>query len=107
MKRKITSFAALVLSCLMAAPVLADQLSVTGLGEAVTAPKADTRYMIQGNGQAQQISWLYDNNGTFAATASADAPTGPEAMAYVWTFEITDDGYAAKEFRRHVYRHGL
>lgn len=105
MKRKITSFAALVLSCLMAAPVLADQLSVTGLGEAVTAPKADTRYMIQGNGQAQQISWLYDNNGTFAATASADAPTGPEAMAYVWTFEITDDGYAAKNATTGRYIH--
>ena len=96
MKRKITSFAALVLSCLMAAPVLADQQSVTGLGDVVTAPKDGTYYMIQGNGQAGQITWLYDNNGSLTATASAENPSGPDAMVYVWTFETTDQGTAAK-----------
>ena len=40
MKRRITSFAVLVLSLLMAAPMLADELSLTQIGEVVTAPEA-------------------------------------------------------------------
>ena len=97
MKRKFTSLAALVLSLLMAAPVMADVLSLTGIGSVVTAPKADKYYVIQGNGQAGQISWLYDNSGnTLAADDAAEVPIGPEATKYVWTFEISDDGYAAK-----------
>lgn len=105
MRRKITSLIALTVSCMLAAPALADEQSVTGLGEVVTAPKEDTYYLIQGNGQAGQISWLYDNDGTFAATASTDAPTGPEGMPYVWTFEITDEGYAAKNLVTGRYIH--
>lgn len=97
MKRRITSFAALVLSLLMAVPMLADEQSLTGIGEVVTEPVEGQYYVIQGNAQHDGIvSWLYDNNGTFAATADSEVPTGPEGMQYVWTFEVTDDGYAAK-----------
>ena len=97
MKRKITSFAMLVLSCLFAVPALAEELSLTGIGSVVTAPQVGKYYVIQGNGQAGQISWLYDNNGTtLAADEAAEVPTGPEATKYVWTFEISNDGYAAK-----------
>ena len=115
MKRKITSFAALVLSLLMAAPVLADQQSLIGIklngsGEFVStaAPEEGKYYVIQGNGQAGQISWLYDNDGTFAATAANDCPTGPDGMKYVWSFEVTDDGYAAKNFTtgRYIFIEG-
>ena len=99
MKRKLTTFAVSVLSLLMAVPMLADQQSLSGVGSTVTAPEAGKYYVIQGNGQAGQISWLYDNNTEkLAATAAAEVPTGPEGMAYVWTFEVTDEGYAAKNF---------
>ena len=95
MKRKITSLAVLVLSLLMAAPALAEQ-SLTQVGEVTTAPEAGKYYVIQGNGQANQITWLFDNDGALAATESEEAPIGPEAMKYVWTFEVTDNGYAAQ-----------
>ena len=108
MKRKITSLAALVLSCLMAVPMLADELSLTGLGNVVTAPVEGQYYVIQGNGQAGQISWLYDNDGTFAATAMDELATGPESMKYIWTFEVSDDGYAAKNLTtgRYIFIEG-
>ena len=104
MKKKFTLLTTLVLSLLMAAPALADQQSLVGIklnqgGEYVSTatPAANTFYVIQGNAQHDNIvSWLFDNNGTFAATAESEVPTGPEAMKYVWTFEVTDDGYAAK-----------
>ena len=96
MKRKFTSLITLVLSFTLAAPAFAEMLSLTGIGEVVTAPVANTYYVIQGNGQAGQISWLYDNDGTFAATAASEVPTGPENLQYVWTFEFTNDGAAAK-----------
>ena len=108
MKRKFTTFIALVLSCMLAAPAFADLLSLTGTSDVVTEPKAGTYYVIQGNGQAGQITWLYDNNGTFAATAASSVPTGPEGMAYVWTFEVTAEGYAAKNFTtgRYIFIEG-
>ena len=105
MKRRITSFAVLVLSLLMAAPMLADELSLTQIGEVVTAPKAGQYYVIQGNGQAGQITWLFDNDGALSATNSTEAPTGPEAMKYVWTFEVTDDGFAAQNLTTGRYIH--
>ena len=40
MKRRITSLAMLVLSLLMAVPVLADELSLIERGDLVTTPKA-------------------------------------------------------------------
>lgn len=99
MKRKITSLAVLVLSCLLALPALADVQSLAGPGDAVTEPEEGKLYVIQGNAQHDNIvSWLFDNDGTFAATAATECPTGPEAMKYVWTFEISDDGYAAKNY---------
>ena len=61
MKRRITSLAMLVLSLLMAAPVLADELSLIERGDLVTTPEAEQFYVIQGNGQAGQITWLFDN----------------------------------------------
>ena len=109
MKRKFTSFAVLVLSCLMAAPMLADQQSLTGIGAVVTEPAEGQYYVIQGNGQHDNIiSWLYDNNGTFAATAASEVPTGPEGLQYVWSFEISDDGYAAKNLStgRYIFIEG-
>ena len=105
MKRRITSFAVLVLSLLMAAPMLADELSLTQIGEVVTAPEAGQYYVIQGNGQAGQITWLFDNDGALSATNSTEAPTGPEAMKYVWTFEVTDDGFAAQNLTTGRYIH--
>ena len=105
MKRKVYTLATTVLSLLLAIPAMADEQSVTGLGDVVTDPQADTYYMIQGNGQAGQVSWLYDNDGTFAATASSDNPTGPDALLYVWTFEVTDEGYAAKNLVTGRYIH--
>ena len=52
MKRKITSLAVLVLSCLMVTPVLADdEQGLTGAGELVTVPEAGKYYLIEGNGQ--------------------------------------------------------
>ena len=86
----------LVLSCIMTVPALADVLSLTGIGNLVTAPQADTNYVIQGNGQAGQVTWLFDNNGALSATSASEVPTGPEGMKYVWTFELSDDGVAAK-----------
>ena len=86
----------LVLSCIMTVPALADVLSLTGIGNLVTAPQADTNYVIQGNGQADQVTWLFDNNGALSATSASEVPTGPEGMKYVWTFELSDDGVAAK-----------
>ena len=108
MKRNFTSFIALVLACLAAVPTFANVLSLTGLGNAVTAPVADTFYVIQGNGQAGQISWLYDNNGTFAADVMSNINAGPESMKYVWTFEKTNDGYAAKNYAtgRYIFIEG-
>ena len=96
MKKIITSLAVSALSFLIAMPTLADEQSFLGLGSVVTEPTEGQYYVIQGNGQAGQISWLYDNNGTFAATAMDDIPTSPESMQYVWTFEVSDNGYAAK-----------
>lgn len=104
MKRKITSLAVLVLSLLMAAPALAEQ-SLTQVGEVTTAPEAGKYYVIQGNGQANQITWLFDNDGALAATESEEAPIGPEAMKYVWTFEVTDNGYAAQNLVSGRYIH--
>lgn len=96
MKRKITSFAALVIFLLTATTMMAEQ-SLTQVGEVVTAPQAGQYYVIQGNGQANQITWLYDNGGTtLAAIESSEAPTGTDAVKYVWVFEVTDDGYAAQ-----------
>ena len=87
----------LVLSCLLAVPVLADEQSLTGIGSIVTEPIAGQYYVIQGNAQHDQIiSWLYDNDGVFAADAMSDIPLEPESMKYVWTFEVSDEGYAAK-----------
>ena len=109
MKRKFTYFAAFVLSMLMAAPVLADEQSFMGTGDAVTEPVEGQYYVIQGNAQHDNIvSWLYDNNGTFAATATGSLNVGPESMKYVWTFEVTDDGYAAKNLTtgRYIYIEG-
>ena len=108
MKRNFTSFIALVLACLAAVPTYADVLSLTGLGDVVTAPLANTYYVIQGNGQEGQISWLYDNNGTFAADVMSNINAGPESMKYVWTFEKTDDGYAAKNYStgRYIFIEG-
>ena len=75
MKRKITSFVALVLSLMMAVPMLADQQSLTGIGDYVTVPEAGKNYVIQGNAQHDNlVSWLYDNNGT---TLAADEAAGP------------------------------
>ena len=105
MKRKFTSLAVLALSLLMAAPLLADELSLTQIGEVVTAPEAGQYYVIQGNGQAGQITWLFDNDGALSATSSSEAPTGPEAMKYVWTFEVTDDGFAAQNLTTGRYIH--
>ena len=98
MKKKFTLLTTLVLSLLMAAPALADVQSLTGTGEVVTAPVAGKYYVIQGNGQANQISWLFDDAAatTLSAVESSEVPTGAEAMKYVWTFELSDDGYAAK-----------
>jgi len=97
MKRNFTYFAALVLSLLMATPMLADELSLIGVGTVETHPTEGQYYVIQGNGQAGQVTWLYDNNGTLAATEASEAPTGPDGIPYVWTFEISSDGqYAAK-----------
>lgn len=108
MKRRITSLAMLALSGMLAMPAMADVLSLTGLGSVVTEPSTESYYVIQGNGQAGQTSWLYDNDGTFAATAAAELPTGPESMKYVWTFELTDDGYAAKNYTtgRYIFIEG-
>lgn len=106
MKRKSTSFAALVLSLLMAAPMLADELSLTEVGTIVTQPMEGQYYVIQGNGQAGQVSWLYDNNGTLAAEEASEVPTGPEGVRYVWTFEVSSDGqYAAKSLMTGNYIH--
>ena len=109
MKRTFTSLAVLALSCLMAAPTLADEQSLTGIGDVVTAPETGQYYVIQGNGQAGQVSWLYDNNGTtLAADEASEIPTGPDGMKYVWTFEVTDNGYAAKSLitGRYIYIEG-
>lgn len=105
MKRNFTSIIALILSCMIAVPTFADQLSLTGISGVVTTPLPDTYYVIQGNGQAQQISWLYDNNGTLAADVMSDINPGPESMKYVWTFEKTNDGYAAKNYSTGRYIH--
>ena len=99
MKKKITSLITVILMCLTAVPMLADELSLTGYGDVVTAPQADKLYVIQGNAQHDNIiSWLYDNNGALAATEGSEIPTGIENMKYVWTFEISDNGYAAKNY---------
>ena len=100
MKRDITYLAVLVLSLMLAAPMYAEKLSLTGTGSVVTAPVKDKYYVIQGNGQAGQISWLYDvaTATNLSAIESQTVPTGPEAMNYVWTFEVTDEGYAAKNY---------
>lgn len=105
MKRKITSLAALVL-LLLAAPLLADELSLTEVGSLVTQPVEGQYYVIQGNGQASQVTWLYDNNGTLAADEASEVPTGPDGVRYVWTFEISSDGqYAAKSLMTGNYIH--
>ena len=104
-----TSFAALVLSLLMAAPMLADEQSLTDLGSVVTEPVEGQYYVIQGNGQAGQISWLYDNNGTtLAADAADEVPSGPDGLKYVWTFETSGEGYAAKNLTtgRYIFIEG-
>ena len=109
MKKQITSLATLVLSCLMAMPVLADGIqSLTEIGSVVTAPEEGQYYVIQGNGQAGQVSWLYDNDGTFAATAASSLDPGPESLKYVWTFEVSDEGYAAKNLTtgRYIFIEG-
>ncbi|MBR1498802.1 MAG: hypothetical protein IJ615_04130 [Bacteroidaceae bacterium] len=109
MKKQITLLASLVLSCLMATPVLADGIqSLTEVGSVVTAPEEGQYYVIQGNGQAGQVSWLYDNDGTFAATALSSLETGPESLKYVWTFEVSDEGYAAKNLTtgRYIFIEG-
>ena len=109
MKRQLTSLAVLALTCLMSAPMHANEQSLTGLGDVVTAPEKGQYYVIQGNGQAGQITWLYDNNGaTLAADEAVEIPTGPDGMKYVWTFEVTEDGYAAKSLAtgRYIYIEG-
>ncbi|MBO4550376.1 MAG: hypothetical protein J5733_06565, partial [Bacteroidaceae bacterium] len=109
MKRKITSFAVLLLSLLLAAPVLANELSLIGTGAIVTTPYVDNLYVIQGNGQAGQISWLYDNGGTtLAATEASEVPTGSENLKYVWVFESTKSGFAAKNYAtgRYIFIEG-
>lgn len=109
MKRKLTRFAAFVLSCLMVVPTLADQQSLTGYGMVVTEPTEGQYYVIQGHGQAGQVTYLYDNKSEkLTADALSDFPTGPEALKYVWTFEITDEGYAAKNLTtgRYIFIEG-
>ena len=104
-----TSFAALVLSLLVAVPMLADEQSLTDLGSVVTEPVEGQYYVIQGNGQAGQISWLYDNNGTTLAADEADeVPSGPDGMKYVWAFETSGEGYAAKNLTtgRYIFIEG-
>ena len=97
MKRKITSFATLILSCLAAIPMLAETMSLAGIGNAVTEPQANKYYVIQGNAQhSSLISWLYDNDGALAATVDSEVPTGPENMKYVWKFEFSNETVAAK-----------
>ena len=101
MKRKFTFLATLVLSLFAATSAMADQTLLAGTGASTVTPVAGTKYVIQGNGQASQITWLYDNNGTFAATRNdAGVPTGTDALKYVWTFEVLTEGdtktYAAK-----------
>ena len=98
MKRNFTSIIALILACMIAVPAFAEQLSLTGIGNVVTAPEPNTLYVIQGNGQANQISWLYDNNGTLAADVTSIFDEGPESMKYVWTFEKSGESYAAKNY---------
>ena len=106
MKRKITSLAVLVLSCLMVTPVLADdEQGLTGAGELVTAPEVGKYYLIEGNGQQanQSTTWLYDNDGSLSATT--DILYGPDGLKYVWTFEVTDEGYAAQNLVTGRYIH--
>ena len=98
MKRIFTSFFALVLACITAVPAFADALSLTGISSVVTAPTEETLYVIQGNGQAGQISWLYDNNGALGAEVTSMFDAGPESMKYVWTFEKSGESYAAKNY---------
>ena len=104
MKRKITSFVAFALSLLLAVPVLAEQ-GLTGIDEAITAPEAGKYYVIQGNGQDSQVTWLFDNNGSLSATDAAEVPTGPDGMKYIWVFEVTDHGYAAQHLLSGRYIH--
>ena len=109
MKKYFTSLIALFLMCLTAIPTLGNVLSLTGYGEVVTAPQQGTYYVIQGNAQHDNItSWLYDDDGNLAATAGSELPTGPENLKYVWTFEVTNDGYAAKNFAtgRYIFIEG-
>ena len=108
MKRRITSLAMLVLSLLMAAPVLADELSLIERGDLVTTPEAEQFYVIQGNGQANQVTWLFDNDGALSATTASDVPTGLDGMKYIWTFEFSDDGVAAKNYTtgRYIFIEG-
>lgn len=108
MKRTITYLSVMLLFCLLALPTLADTMSLTGFGNVVTSPTEGNFYVIQGNGQAGQISWLYDNDGTFAATAMNNLSPGTESMKYVWQFEFSDDGVAAKNYTtgRYIYIEG-
>ncbi|MBO7120047.1 MAG: hypothetical protein J6W03_06990 [Bacteroidaceae bacterium] len=108
MKRKITSLIALVLTAL-ATPAFAQILTLTGTGEVVTAPEEGKYYVIQGNAQHDNIiTWLFDNNGNLGATAGAEPTGGQEGMKYVWTFERSNDGVAAKNVvtNRYIYIEG-
>lgn len=96
MKRKLSTLFALVLALLTAVPMMADEMRLTEVGNVVTAPEAGKYYVIQGNGQDNQVSWLYDNNGALAAEEADEVPTGAEGMPFVWMFEESEEGFAAR-----------
>ena len=96
MERKISSIIALAIMFLVAIPVHSAFIS-TGIGNVVTTPQPGKYYFIQGNAQHDDIiTWLYDSSDGLTAGVGDEPSFGENYVEFVWTFEVTDEGYAAK-----------
>ena len=103
MKRKFTSLITLVIMFLVAIPVRSAFIS-TGIGNVVTAPQPGKYYFIQGNAQYDNIiTWLREYNGALAGFRGDEPYYGEHSEEYIWTFEVTDEGYAAKNYKTGRY----
>ena len=103
MKRKIYSIIALAIMFLVAIPVHSAFIP-NGMGDVVTAPQPGKFYFIQGNAQHDDIiTWLYDGGNGLSASEMDEPLMGEDGVDYIWTFEITDEGYAAKNSKTGRY----
>ena len=82
--KKIFSFMLLLLFAVGAKAETVRQ-SLSGFGDATTAPTSSGLYVFKCNGQDGQTTYMCaggTNNSTFTATTTH--PTGVDAMRYVW-----------------------